>query len=225
MIMKFAGISGLAALSLMLAVPSAARAQSWSQDGVNSQSQHNKNLPLVGTRGAILNTVDAKKAKQGEEFKVKLADSAKLQDGQVYPKGTVLIGKVTKDDMNEQGKTKLALCIDQAKTKDGKTQAIQAYIVGLAPANGGNGEQATAVTPGNQAPNPWKRGITQVDEKNALNGVDLHSKVGDGNSAVLVSNHDDIKLKYGTELALVIGESNGNGNGSSGQAQGSSGGR
>ncbi|HVX57988.1 MAG TPA: hypothetical protein VHA37_09790, partial [Candidatus Saccharimonadales bacterium] len=127
------------------------------------------------------------------------------------------------DDMNVQGRTKLALRIDEAQMKDGGTKPVRAYIVGLFPASGGAEEQAQAYTPGNQDPNPWRKGIKMVDQIDALNGVDLHSKIGDNNSAVLVSKKSDIKLKAGTELALVISE--GDGNGSSGQAGSNHGGR
>lgn len=218
---RMAGISTLAALSLFLAIPATGRAQTWSNDGVNSQGKHNQNAPLVGTRSAIESTLDAKNAKPGQTFKVKLADNAKMGDGEVLPEDTVLIGKLTQDDTNLPGKTKLALCIDQAQLKNGKTMPVRAYVVGLFPANGGVAEQATPITPGNQGPNPWKPGIQEVDQIDALNGIDLHSQIGDKNSAVLVSNKNDIKLKAGTELALAVGPANGNGQ----RTEGTGGGR
>jgi hypothetical protein len=198
---------GAATLSIALLVPAGAKAQSWSADGVNAQSHRNEGMPMVGTRGAIEKTLDARKVQTGAEFQVKLADTAKLAGGEVLPSGTILMGKVTQDDRTG-GNTTLALRIDQASMKDGKAMPVAAYIVGIFPASGTGERQATAVTPGNQGPNPWREGIRQVDEKDALKGVDLHSKVGDNNSAVLVSRKDDIKMKSGTELALAIASPN-----------------
>lgn len=209
-------IAFTAALCVAAWAPGAVRAQSMSspdsqsmpnQSGMNSSSVDPSQM--VGTRGALESTLDANGARQGEPFTVKLPNAVHLKNGAELPKGTMLMGKVGQDDQNVQGKTKLVLCIDQARTQDGKMIPVKATVVGLYRPGSENGEYYTPAS-GDQGPNPWHNGVTKVDQMDALHNVDLHSDVKSKNSAVFVS-HDgnDIKIKSGTEFALAIAANSG----------------
>lgn len=159
---------------------------------------------MVPANAALLRTINAKDVAPGYQFKAKLSRAAKLDDGTKLPAGTVLLGKVEQDDMQLQGTSKLALRFDQAVLKDGKIIPIKATIVGVYPPQAVNAEDYPVVA-GNQVPNGWNDGTLQVDQINALPGVDLHSKIKSQNSGVFVSTKkDEVKLNTGSEFQLAI---------------------
>ena len=210
-----------AALSLALCTPAALSAQSSTSpaDTNGSQTMSGQTMSanpnsqntvpasqMVATRAALQHTLDAKGAHAGQQFQAKLPRKVTLKDGTTLPGGTMLIGKIGNDDMGVQGKSKLVLCINEAKLKDGKTIPVKATVVGVYPPGTQTSEYYMAGAAGDQVANPWHNGITKIDEIDALHNVDLHSNLNSQNSGVLVSKQDDnIKLKSGTELALAIG--------------------
>lgn len=160
---------------------------------------------MVGARAALEQTLDSKKVEVGQAFKARLPEKVRLTDGQELPRGTTLVGKVAEDAEDVSGMLTLSLQIDQAQLKGGKTIPLKAMIVGVFPAGNDVATQARAVAPGEQAPNPWRPGMDNVDQIGALRGVDLHSRINGDSSGELVSNRkDNIQLKAGTELALAI---------------------
>lgn len=217
-----------AALSLAFCTPAVLSAQSSSspvdtngaQTMSASQGQNNQNAndqgavpasQMVATRAALETTLNANSARTGQQFEAKLPHAVKLKDGTKLPGGTMLIGKIGTDDMGMQGKSKLVLCIDQAKLKDGKTVPVKATVVGVYPPGMQSSEYYEANAAGDQVANPWHNGVTKIDELDALHNVDLHSNLNSKNSGVLVSKDDsNIKLKSGTELALAIAGDPGN---------------
>lgn len=204
--MKHASFGLLAAAaSLVLLVPEMALAQTTGDSQSNQQTSKAsvEASDMVRAQAALDHSIDAKKAKPGDQFQARLISKVRLKNGTELPAGTQLIGKVGNDDMQQSGQSKLALCIDQAKLKDGKTVAVKATIVGVyGPGMG----PATPypVEAGDQVANDWTRNIHRVDQVGALSGVDMHSSLTSTNSGVLVSTKNDIRLNTGTELALAI---------------------
>ncbi len=195
-----------AAVSMVLFIPASLPAQATQSSSPN----HNASpaaveaSDMVPAQAALDKTVDARNVKPGDQIHARLTGKVHLKNGTELPSGTELIGTVGTDDMHQNGQSKLALCIDQAKLKDGKTVPVKATIVGvygpgMAPAT------TYPVQPGDQVANDWTSSVHQVDQIGALNDVDMHSSLTSRNSGVLVSTKkDDIKLKQGTELALAI---------------------
>lgn len=189
---------------------------SQSADTTNQQKNNSMNQnstaeakEMVATSGALVNTLDSKKAKQGQEFRIKLPRKVTLKNGTEIPANSILVGKVGQDDMNQAGKSKLVLCIDHAQLKGRKTMSVKADIVGIAPPGLQSSEYYMPQASGDQSPNPWHNGVTKIDEIDALHNVDLHSNVNSKNSAVLVSKKDDdIKIKSGTQIDLAIAPAN-----------------
>jgi hypothetical protein len=158
---------------------------------------------MVTANADLLKGLDAKKMHDGEMFSARLATTAKFQNGTKLPEGTVLMGKVVEDDLQMQGMSKLALRIDQAKLKSGQIVPIKATIVGVTGA--GNNEPSYTVVDGNDAVNAWTDQTLQVDQPNAMSGVELHSRIGSPNSGTFVSKKkSDIKLSGGSELQLAV---------------------
>jgi hypothetical protein len=163
-------------------------------------------MRMVPARAALDRDLSADKVKPGDEFRAKLAKRVQLDNGPELPAGTVLVGQVSTDDMNESGTSKLALRFTHAILKDGQTVPIKATIVAIFPPENTNADN-DPVAAGDQAPNSWNDGTLAVDQINALPGVDLHSKIASRNSAVFVSNtKDNMKLRVGSELALAIAQ-------------------
>lgn len=224
------GLLSLSALAAALAMVAAAPAQSANNSSMSDNASQStmsgsgraEAAEMVPAQAAINQSLDAKDARPGEAFEAKLANKVRLKDGQELPRGTMLVGKVGTDDMNVNGKSKLALCIDEAKLKDGKTIPLKATIVGVYGPEGGVTDWAGySVNAGDQAANDWSHRVLQVDQIGALSGVDMHSRIGSQNSGVLVSTKkDDIKIKTGTEFALAIAPENQNQSASNGPGGG-----
>ncbi len=189
----------LAFATAVLALPLFAYSQNSSSQ--NSYSTQGTQTPIAGhheatqmkpARAVLVHTLDADKDHDGSSVAAKLDQKVTLDNGTQLPKGTMLLGKVAQDDMQEQGQVKLAVRFDQARLKDGSTVPVRATIVGL--------------YGGDQVPNDWTPETVQMDQENVASGVDLHSKISSQNSGVFVSTKkDDIKLRAGSEIQFAIG--------------------
>lgn len=196
-----------AAASVVLFVPEIALSQTaqTSQPTSHTMSAGTEASEMVPAQAVLDRSIDANKVKPGEEITARLASKVHLKNGTELPSGTELIGKIGTDDMQQNGTSKLALCLDQAKLKNGNIIPLKATIVGIYGSGAGAPEPYPEV-PGDQVANDWTRSTHQVDQIDALSGVDMHSSLVSRNSGVLVTTRrDDIKLREGTELALAIG--------------------
>ena len=206
----------IAALSMALVLPAAVSAQSSMRPQSSQGSADTPSLAgqgeaaqMVPAQAYLLRKLDAKDMKPGSQFIARLSETVHLKNGPELPRGTELLGKVSTDDMQLKGTSKLALRINEARLKDGKTVPVKATIVGVyAPEsesmNGSN------VVPGQEQANDWTNKILRVDQLDAVGGVDLHSRVNGNNSGVFVSTKkDDFKIAGGSELALAIAAQNG----------------
>ena len=161
---------------------------------------------MVSAQAALTETIDTKKTRDGDPIEAKLAGKVRLKDGSVLPSGTMLLGKVSNDDMQVNGVSKLALRFDQAKLKTGQVIPIKATIVGVyGPGNFDATPYPTQA--GEQVPTTWTDRTLEVHQLNVMSGVDLHSKIASRNSGVLVSTKkSDVKLPQGTEFGLAIAD-------------------
>lgn len=193
-----------AAISLVLFVPEIALSQQNTQKSNESSSARAEAADMVRAQAVLDRTIDARDVKPGDKITAKLSGKVRLKNGTELPSGTELIGKIGTDDMQKNGTSKLALVLDQAETKDGKTIPLKTTIVGV---YGPGVGPATPypVAPGDQVTNDWTSAAVGVDQMGALSGVDLHSSVTSQNSGVLVSTKkDDFKVERGTEFALAV---------------------
>ena len=159
---------------------------------------------MVPARAAIDRTLDSDRTKPGDEFRAKLVQKVQLDNGPELPAGTMLMGTVTADDMNEGGTSKLALRFTEADLKDGQTLPIKVTIVSIyAPETISSDDYP--VSRGDEAPNTWNNGTLQIDQISVMSGVDLHSRIASKNSGVLVSKKKhDFKVSADSEFALAI---------------------
>jgi hypothetical protein len=194
-----------ALMSVALLVPGSACAQDDSsaqtvQDNAGQAlAQH-----MVGARVALKEDINAAKAKPGDQVRTALAHKVTLKDGTELPAGTVILGVIAKDDMEQSGTSKLALNFDRAQLKNGTVVPIKATILGIYPPESQD-LSGYPVAPGDQETGDWANHPLAVNQIDALPGVDLHSRVAGGNSGVLVSSSKhDVKLHWGSEISLAI---------------------
>jgi hypothetical protein len=116
----------------------------------------------------LAKTVDAKKAKTGEEVIAKVTMDMKSNSGQVLvPKDTKVIGHVTQAQARnkDQKESELGISFDRAVTKTGEMQMPMSIQAVIAPPNmngndnaTGGSDQATAPGPGTSAGAPSSAG-------------------------------------------------------------------
>ena len=189
--------------------------QNTQQTAENAKSSTNQAEANGMVRGvvALSHTLDAKSAHPGSQFEAKLESTVHLANGTDLPKGSMLMGQVASDDMNQSGTSKLALRFTQAKTKEGNTVPVRATIMEVFPPKEFNGYGSPNMDMGTLWPNTanseGNAHTLKVDQIGAINGVDLHSNINSQNSGVFVSTKKvDVKLHQGTQLALAIGMEN-----------------
>ena len=162
---------------------------------------------MVPANVALLQTIDASKIESGNQFKVKLANTVRLNNGPELHSGTILVGTVTKES-GQGSAPKLTLRITQATLKDGTVVPIKATIVGMAGPDVDD-FQGYPVAPGNQQPNNWTSETLQVEQLNAASHADLHSNIASDDSGVFISkDNQDVKIKAGSELKLAVAKGN-----------------
>lgn len=205
--MKFLPLTSVFA-SVVLALPVLA----YSQNATAPDSQSSSEAPLSGqqeatlmkpARAELVHGVDANKDRSGHTVDAKLDGKVRLTNGTELPKGTMLVGKVTTDDMQQQGTSKLALRFNQARLKDGTIVPIRATIVGFFGPDAESAEMSPDTT-ANEIPNNWTARTLKLDQLNVVPGVDLHSKISSQNSGVFVSTKKDVKLRLGSEIQFAI---------------------
>jgi hypothetical protein len=164
-------------------------------------------MEMVPAQASLNQFIDANKVKQGDQITATLDDRVQLKNGSELPGGTELVGQVTVNQMQDDGTYRLALVFNNAQLKDGKVIPIKATIVRFyRPSNyyllSANPTYYAALPPNN-----WTDQSLQVDQHNALDGVDLHSSIDGSNSGNFVSNKkDEIKLLPDTVIGLAIAE-------------------
>jgi hypothetical protein len=189
--MKLKWITLLPVAGAFLLFPSLTPAQSLASDSIGVVE--------------LTHPVDGKKLTSGTTIQTRLVHPVTFANGTKLPAGTVLNATVVQDDMQLDGKAKLALRFTDARMKDGKTIPIKATILAVAtqPIPGPNGPEMGETEL--EVPANLNNQSDVVDSEGVSPGVDLHAKASSQNSGVFVTkSKDDIKLPYGTKIELAL---------------------
>lgn len=211
---KNLSILTITAVALTLLLPQFAQARTSddmkaaSADIPSTMARHDKAQLMVPAQAVLNRTFDAKKMQPGQQIRVTLVKTVQLKDGLELPRGTELIGTVLADPANGNGTSKIVLRFTQAELKSGKIVPIVATIVGYyGPAS--MDAYGHPVAAGNQTPNRWNSGVTEVNQTDPGTGIELQSNIASENSGTLASTKKSvIKLLAGSEFALAIGVQN-----------------
>jgi len=188
----------ISALSMPVLAQSASGPGSQSMPASASSAGASEAAQMVSAIAELQHTLDADKDHLDSTFEVELSHKVTLSNGTVLPARTVLIGKVTRDDMQTSGKSEFALRFNQAQLKNGQTVLIKATIVDISRPSSESDQYV--------ASNEWTSQTLSVEQLGVVSGVDLHSAIASNDSAVFVSTkRHDVKLPAGSELKLAIG--------------------
>jgi hypothetical protein len=173
-------------------------------DTASAAEQQEQAMQMVPAQAALERTLESSKIQPGQQIQITLSKGVELKSGFALPRGTKLLGTANADKAQAGGASALTLRFTTAKLPGGSVLPVKATIVGVYGPVMGSGT-GFSVTPGNQVQNTWNSQFVQVDQVDALNGVDLHSKIASDDSGTLVSTKKgNIKLSAGSEIALAI---------------------
>lgn len=184
----------------------------------------------------LTKTVDAKKAKTGDEVVAKVTQDMKTQSGEVLvPKDTKVIGHVTEAQARnkEQKESQLAIAFDRAVTKDGNAMqmpmSIQAIIgqqqnenaaaagggeaapAPSAPSGGmgGGGAHGAGSSGGAAAPAPPAPGGTGGGATDSPSANNAHPAINEQTTGVIgISNMNLSPAASGAQGSVVTSEKN-----------------
>jgi hypothetical protein len=157
---------------------------------------------MVSARVSLKQSLDASRVKPGDQIRTVLAYRVALKDGTELPAGTVILGVVAEDDMQLSGRSKLALCFDEAEPKDGTIIPIKATIVDLFQPESQD-MSGNPIVPNDEVKHTFDGRPDAVDEIGVLPDVDLHSDVTSNNSGVLVTTSKFKHNMRGSRAAVL----------------------
>jgi hypothetical protein len=113
--------------------PNQTQAPAPTQTTDSSQTaQPQKTLQMVQAQAQLDNTLDAKKAKQGEPVTAKLEENVQIPNAQELPKNTVLEGHVDQvTPSDHKSDSTLVMTFDKVKLKDGQELPIKATVIAI----------------------------------------------------------------------------------------------
>jgi len=220
-----------AGIALSTLMGAAAWAQS--QAAADSGPQPQRKIQLVQAHAQLDNTLDTKKAKQGEAVTAKLEENVQVPDAQALPKNTVLEGHVDQVQASDhKSDSMMVVTFDKAKLKDGQELPIKATILavsepalmqqeaaGGAPASAGapmpsggpggsgpaGGSSASTPSAPNQPMNAAQASSSpQPAAQNGVPDVTLKSDIHDHNSATFMSRGKNVHVPDGTQMQVAL---------------------
>jgi hypothetical protein len=197
---------------------------------VNAQAGATRTIQMVPANAELSKTLDAKKAKQGDEVDAKLQGDVKGANEQELPRDTVLEGHVDQVQPSEsKSDSTLVVTFDKARLKNGEELPIKATVLAISePASDSMGQQPlnqNGMVPSTSAnPMPESSGRTMaggqpVQETQPLSatgpgiqpaqlkgvpGVTLKSDLHQPMSATFISNGKNVHLPDGTRMQIAI---------------------
>jgi hypothetical protein len=90
---------------------------------------------MSSVSGELQGKLDSKTAKAGDRVVLKTTEKVRTDDGTVIPKGTRLVGQITKVQAYDKahGDAQLGIAFDHAELKNGEDIAIHSLIRGVSP--------------------------------------------------------------------------------------------
>jgi hypothetical protein len=190
-----------AAFTLLIAQFAPAQAEPSKDTSSAAMQQAREMVPALAS---LAQPIDATKVQQGDQIKATLSGKVQLKNGTELPSGTEIIGQVTVDQMQNDGTYKLALVFTNAQLKNGTVIPIKATIMRVYPPVGYH-PVGDALYYAYANTHYWTDRTVQVDQPDALKGVELQSRFAGDNSGNFVSKQkDEIRLSTDTLLDLAI---------------------
>jgi hypothetical protein len=179
----------------------AALAQSAGSAPEHSASNHLQGAEMSAT---LAQTVDARKAKPGDEVTATLTDDVRANGRLLLLRGTTLVGRVTEAQARTKAgdsatDSRLGIAFERAVLHDGQEVPMNATIEAVAaaePAASSSARSEEGAARGQLA--TGTRGVFGIA------GVQIvATAAADGHAPLLVSSTGNVALKSGTQLLLV----------------------
>jgi hypothetical protein len=172
-------------------------------------AQIGEGAPANRLQGAEMNatlsqTVDARKAKPGDEVTATLTDDVRANGRLLLLRGTMLVGRVTEAQARTRagdGSTdsRLGISFQRAVLRDGQEVPMNATIEAVAA-----GEPAASSSSRSEEGAPRGQLTSGTRGVFGIAGVQIvATAAADGHSPLLVSSTGNVALKSGTQLLLV----------------------
>jgi hypothetical protein len=151
----------------------------------------------------LANELDSRRIQKGQRFEAILTRNIELKNDQVLPKKTALLDTVVTNDVQADGTATVVVRFNAARLKQAKLVPIVATVTRFAPPVIDFGW--SDYTAEDTLPSPWDGKTLEIDQLRILPGLDLHSKIGDVNSAVFVSTRQEkVRLLRNSQIYLMI---------------------
>jgi hypothetical protein len=122
--------------------------------------------------GKLVNKLDSKTAKTGDDVVVQTEASVKTADGIEIPKGSKVVGHVVAVHPSAGQNSQVVLQFDRAELKDGKSMSIHSEIASVAPAiEDASSMSPTEPMPGGGASAPGEMPSAAGNPRNAMPGA------------------------------------------------------
>jgi hypothetical protein len=177
--------AGLALAAVLLGGAFAARGQ---------DDTHVTQVKMVNARAMLSKGFDAKNAKQGDAIVAKIENDVRLDNGQTFPRNTVLTGHVDQVKASEaKGDSTIAFTFDKAQVKGAEPIVIKTTILGV------DGPPTTS-----QVLSRGSGDKSAESTKSTIQGVALQSSPGDATSGTLISKGKNVHIPDGAQFTLGV---------------------
>ena len=183
------------------------------------QASLGKPLSKQAVLSELTTKLDSKKSEPGEAVSARTLNPLKLDDGTVFPRGTVLLGKVTQAQAKSNGGATLAIVFDKVERKGADPMPVHGLIVAVAAGpnlsdggastndlplgSGGDSKGQIAAITGTSIGNSDYL-LPPIQMGSSIKGIFLKPTPAADGSSVLTASDKEIKLEKGTRLEIGL---------------------
>lgn len=183
-------------------------------------------LQMVMAQAELKDSINAKKAKQGEAVRARIKDNVKLSNGDELAKDTILEGHVDQVQASEnKSDSTVVVTFDKALVRGGEELPIKATLLaiwepqegvsgGMAPSasmpGGSGGPMASSMSVSGTATTanlPMSMNVPQAgmpQGRHPVPGVTLHSDIHEKSSATFTASRKNVNVPDGTQMRFEL---------------------
>jgi hypothetical protein len=169
---------------------------------------------MVAAQAELKDSINAKKAQQGEAIRARITETVKLPDGKELPADTILEGHVDQVQASEKkSDSTVVVTFDKARLKGGEELPIKATLLSMwepQEAVSGGGAGSGSPLPGGHMSQSGAGGgmpsrMDVVSEgRQAVPGVSLHSDIHQMSSVTFTAVRRNVNVPSGTEMRFGL---------------------
>ncbi len=162
-------------------------------------------IQMVNYTATVEKTIDAKKAKVGDPFTVRITTGAKLNDGTDVIPGSIIEGHIDAVTPSEnKSDSTMIVTLDKIAIKGGKEVSVRALILGVGTSPSAGGPNAAAGLPPGSAPQAAQASAPQATSGLVrIPGLTVASSAHDSNSGTITQEKKNIHLSGSVQLVVT----------------------